>query len=634
MSKRTIHDAPTMEYDTPPCGALTRSNDSACWRVWAPQANAVTLVLYDPPDGRNRTIPMQAERGGYFVHVEPHVAEGQPYAFQLDDGPLRPDPASRRQPYGIHRPSAVIRLDRFDWAEGDWSGIRREQLVIYELHVGTFTPPGTFDAAIERLEILREMGITAVELMPVGQFPGDRGWGYDGVHPYAVQESYGGPRGLQRIVDAAHRTGLAVILDVVYNHLGPEGNYLSEFGPYLTSRYQTPWGAAFNFDDRGSDAVRAFVVDNVRQWIRDFHVDGLRLDAVHAIFDHSPRHILREIKEAADEEAARLGRPVHIIAESNLNDVRLLDRTELGGYGLSAQWSDDFHHAVHALLTGERQSYYADFGSVDQLVKAFNQTFVFDGIHSEFRGRCHGAPAGNHPGSRFVISIQNHDQIGNRPGGERFGKLLGPVEQRLAAGLLLLAPHIPLIFMGEEYGETHPFPFFCSFLDPQIARSACEGRRREFAVTEWPELVPDPQAGATYESAKLSWSWPEGSPQAGLRKLYYDLLTLRRFRLPLREFAEHSARRLEPFGEKLDVIRLDRHGNCDGTIVDLVALFNVSGQGREIPEQELPPFGLLLSSESPCYGGGRTSKSSPHVLLPFEFQIFGPKSENSSGAAS
>lgn len=629
MSKRTLHDAPTLEFSAPPCGALTRSNDSVCWRVWAPQACAVTLVLHDPPDGQNRKILMQPERDGYFTHTEPHVADGQPYTFQLDDGPQRPDPASRRQPQGIHQPSAVVRLDRFEWTEGDWPGIHREQLVIYELHVGTFTASGTFEAAVERLESLREMGITAIELMPVGQFPGDRGWGYDGVHPYAVQESYGGPRGLQQFIDAAHRTGLAVILDVVYNHLGPEGNYLSEFGPYFTDRYRTPWGAAFNFDDRGCDAVRAFVVDNVRQWIRDFHVDGLRLDAVHAIFDHSPRHIFREIKEAADEEAARLGRPVHVIAESNLNDVRLLDRTELGGHGLSAQWSDDFHHAVHALLTGERQTYYADFGDVEQLVKALNHTFVYDGIYSKFRGRRHGAPAGAHPGSRFVISIQNHDQIGNRPGGERFGKLLGPVQQRLASGLLLLSPHIPLIFMGEEYGETHPFPFFCSFLDPNIAEAASQGRRQEFAVSEWPELVPDPQAVATFESAKLSWSWPDGTPQAGLRKLYYDLLTLRRFRLPLREFAERSARRLESGGEQLDVIRLERHGSCDDAIVDLVVLFNVSGREQQIPEHELPPFSMLISSESPSYGGARTSNSPQHVLLPFEFQIFVPGSKTS-----
>lgn len=630
MSKRQLHDSQALDFDAPPCGALSRPNDSVCWRVWAPRACNVTLVLHGPPDGPKRTIVMQPERDGYFTHTEPHIAEGQVYSYRLDDGPERPDPASRWQPQGIHQPSAVVSLERFEWSEGDWPGIRREQLVIYELHVGTFTAAGTFEGAVERLESLREMGITAIELMPVGQFPGERGWGYDGVHPCAVHNGYGGPRGLQRFVDAAHRTGLAVILDVVYNHLGPEGNYLSEFGPYFTDRYFTPWGAAFNFDDRGCDAVRAFVLDNVRQWIRDFHVDGLRLDAVHAIFDHSPHHILREIKEAADEEAARLGRPVHVIAESNLNDVRILDRTEMGGYGLSAQWSDDFHHAVHALLTGERQTYYADFGGIDQLVKAFNQTFVLDGVYSTFRGRRHGASAGAHPGSRFVISIQNHDQIGNRPGGERFGKLLGQVEQRLACGLLLLAPNIPLIFMGEEYGETHPFPFFCSFLDPYIAEAARQGRREEFAVSEWPELVPDPQAVATFESAKLSWSWPEGSPQAGLRRLYYDLLTLRRFRLPLSEFAERSARRLEHAGQKQDVIRLDRHGTCDGKVVDLVAFFNVSGKAQEIPEHELPPFELLLSSESQSYAGGRTSQSSPRVLLPFEFQVFGPGSGTST----
>ncbi|HEY3967741.1 MAG TPA: malto-oligosyltrehalose trehalohydrolase [Planctomycetaceae bacterium] len=630
MSKRTLHDSTFLEFDAPPCGALTCSNDSVCWRVWAPDAHTATLVLHNPPDGESRPIPMQIERNGYFTHTEPLVAEGQPYSFRIDDGPERPDPASRRQPQGVHKPSAVVRLDQFEWSEGDWPGLRREQLVIYELHVGAFTAEGTFDAAINRLELLRELGITAVELMPIGQFPGERGWGYDGVHPYAVHESYGGPRGFQRFVDACHRTGLAVILDVIYNHLGPEGNYLAEFGPYFTGRYRTPWGAAFNYDDRGSDAVRAFVVDNARQWIRDFHVDGLRLDAVHAIFDGSPRHILRDIKDAADEEAARLGRPVHVIAESDLNDVRLLDRAELGGFGLSAQWSDDFHHAVHALLTGERHTYYADFGGVEQLVKALNQTFVYDGCYSAFRGRRHGAPVGAHPGSRFVISIQNHDQIGNRPDGERFGSLLTPARQRLAAGLLLLAPHIPLIFMGEEYGETHPFPFFCSFLDPQIAAAARHGRRQEFAAFEWHELVPDPQEVATFESARLTWSWPAETPQAGLRKLYYDLLTLRRFRLPLREFSEHTARTLERHDGKLDVVRLERRGHCDGTAVDLIAFFNVSDQTCEIPERELPPLQLLLSSESQSYFGNRTSDEPRHILLPYECQVYGPGSVKSS----
>ncbi|MGE5193233.1 MAG: malto-oligosyltrehalose trehalohydrolase [Deltaproteobacteria bacterium] len=631
MSKRTTLPEGIPQFDMPPCGALAHPNGSVCWRIWAPRARFAQLVLHGSgSDADCRMLDMQPEPGGYFTHTEPRVEEGQRYAFRLDGGPERPDPASRWQPDGVHRPSAVIRLDRFGWSEEDWPGIPRENLVIYELHVGTFTPVGTFDAAIERLEELRELGITAIELMPVCQFAGDRGWGYDGVNPYAVQNSYGGPRGLQRFVNACHRTGVAVLLDVVYNHFGPEGNYLAEFGPYFTDRHHTPWGAALNYDSGGCDAVRAFVLDNVRQWIRDYHVDGLRLDAVHAIHDESPRHILREIKEVADEEAWQLGRPVHVIAESNLNDVRLLDRAEMGGYGLSAQWSDDFHHAVHTLLTRERQMYYADFGRPEQLVKALNDTFVYDGCYSVYRGRRHGAPVGRHPGSRFVVSIQNHDQVGNRARGDRFGTLLTPAQQRLAGGLLLLAPHIPLIFMGEEYGESRPFPFFCSFPDPQIAEAARRGRRQEFAAAAWGDEVPDAQAESTFESAKLSWSWPAGSWQAGLRRLYYDLLTLRRFRLPLSEFREHAAGFAENGAVTAAILRLRRYGVCNQKTTELVALFNLTDRPRALQGEDRPAAGLLMSSESSCYGGGRTAEDPAAVLLPFEFQVFGPDTTRSA----
>lgn len=632
MSKRALLENSALEFDMPPCGALTHPNGSVSWRVWAPEVADVSLVLYEAGlDGVPRTVAMQPEPGGYFAHTEPHVAGGQRYAYRLAGGPPRPDPASRWQPDGVHRPSAVIHLDGRDpgdpleWAEGDWPGLVREKLVIYELHVGTFTAAGTFEAAIERLEELRELGITAIELMPVAQFAGERGWGYDGVHPYAVQNSYGGPRGLQRFVNACHRIGLAVLLDVVYNHLGPEGNYLAEFGPYFTDRYHTPWGAAFNFDGSGSDSVRAFVVDNARMWIRDFHVDGLRLDAVHAIFDGSPCHILRAIKDAADEEAALLGRPVHVIAESNLNDVRLIDRPERGGYGLSGLWSDDFHHAVHTLLTGEREMYYADFGRPEQLVKALNHTFVYDGCFSVYRGRRHGAPAGRHPGSRFVISIQNHDQVGNRARGERFGTLLQPAQQRLAAGLLLLSPHIPLIFMGEEYGETRPFPYFCSFTDPQIVDAVRAGRVQEFAEAHWSGHVPDPQAESTFASAKLSWDWPEGSWNAGLRRLYYDLLTLRRFRLPLSEFPEKAAGFVHDGQAHQEVIRLARRGSRGDQGMQLLAFFNITGRRQELPVEDRPAIGLLISSESACYGGVRTAEAPPETLLPFEFLVFGPE---------
>jgi maltooligosyltrehalose trehalohydrolase len=623
MCTVTVLEPNEFQPGMPPCGALAGAGGSVCWRVWAPLARTLEIVLYPEP-GECRIFDMHPEPGGYFVHTESEVEEGQRYAYRIEHGPERPDPMSRWQPDGVHRPSAVIWPDRFDWSEGDWAGLERKELVIYELHVGTFTPEGTFDAITGRLEELRELGVTAIELMPVAQFPGTRGWGYEGVHPFAVQNSYGGPRGLQRLVNACHRTGLAVILDVVHNHLGPEGNYFAEFGPYFTDRHRTPWGRAMNFDGRGSDAVRAFVLDNVRYWIRDFHVDGLRLDAVHAIYDFSPRHILREIKEAADEEARRLGRFVHVIAESDLNDVRLLDPPEAGGYGLDAQWSDDFHHALHAVLTGERSTYYADFGRPEQLVKALNQTFVYDGAYSQFRGRRHGAPVGSHPSDRFVISIQNHDQIGNRPAGERMSALVEPNQLRLAAGLLLLAPQIPLIFMGEEYGETRPFPYFCSFEDHEIIEKTRLGRREEFITLGAENNVPDPVGEQTFDSAKLSWAWPDGSRYAGLRRLYYDLLVLRRYWLPLGESQSHDSYLLENWHDRSPVLRLVRKMATDGPERELTAYFNLSGQPQTLPDAERPVGKRLLCSEAVCFGGSRGPQNPVDALWPYEFWVFGP----------
>ena len=347
--------------------------------------------------------------------------------LKLADGRELPDPASRWQPEGVNRPSAVWFPSRYSWGDGQWRGVPREDLAIYELHVGTFTPEGTLEAIIPRLPQLAELGVTAVELMPVAQFSGERNWGYDGVHPYAVQNTYGGPRALQRLIDAAHQAGLAVFLDVVYNHFGPEGNYLDLFGPYCTDRYRTPWGKAVNFDGPESDAVRRFVIDNALMWVRDFHADGLRLDAVHAIYDFSARHILAELQEAVQAEAARQNRIVHVIAESDQNDVRLVRRPEQGGYGLDGQWSDDFHHSVHALLTGQRDGYYQDFGRPEQLAKALNDVFVYDGCYSPFRRRRHGSRVGDLDRRRFVVAIQNA-----RPGGQsRAGR---PPHNALAAG--------------------------------------------------------------------------------------------------------------------------------------------------------------------------------------------------------
>jgi maltooligosyltrehalose trehalohydrolase len=562
---------------------------------------------------------MKAEERGFFSRDFEDVSEEQRYFYLLDGQRERADPASLWQPDGVAGPSAVCRTRRFAWTDQSWSGIRREDLVLYELHVGTFTPEGTFAAIIPRLPALRELGVTAVELMPVGQFPGTRNWGYDGVFPYAVQNSYGGPHGLQRLVDACHAAGLAVFLDVVYNHLGPEGNYLAEFGPYFTDRYHTPWGAALNFDGAGSDAVRDFVVDNARMWVEEYHCDGLRVDAVHAIYDFGPRHILREIQEAVAEVALRRGLPLHVIAESDLNDVRLLLPHEQGGHGLAAQWSDDFHHAIHTHLTGEGHGYYADFGRVEDLPRVLEQPFLYDGRYSRHRDRRHGAPVGELPGDRFVVCIQNHDQVGNRARGDRLNVLVDPAAYRLAASLLLLSPYVPLLFMGEEYGEEAPFPFFCSFADGKLVENVRRGRKAEFASFAWQGEVPDPQAEATFNAARLTWSWPEGSVRAGLRRLYQDLLTARRAWPALRDF--HNCKvRLLPTAENavLEMLRGER------TAGDMVqAFFNLSNQPRPVGVV-LSNATILFRSEAARYGGTRNSATPETELLPYECAVCGP----------
>jgi maltooligosyltrehalose trehalohydrolase len=602
------------------CGASALANGAVRWRVWAPRAPQVELVLIE--DGRRRVLPMQAEGRGFYSLTRAEIPEGQRYAYRLGGGPERPDPASLWQPEGVHGPSAVVRPKDFPWTDRAWKGLPLDGLVFYELHVGTFTPEGTFDAIIPRLDTLRELGVTALELMPVGQFPGTRNWGYDGVLPYAVQDSYGGVRGLQRLIDAAHARGLAVFLDVVYNHFGPEGNYLNAFGPYFADRYHTPWGSAINYDGAGSDPVREYVLDNVRLWVEEFHADGLRLDAVHAIFDASPRHILRAIKETADDAARRVGRRVEVIAESDLNDVKLLLPPERGGYGLDGQWSDDFHHAVHSLLTGERHGYYQDFGRVEDLAKVLVEPFLVAGVYSPHRDRTHGAPTQGLPGDRFVVGIQNHDQVGNRARGERFGTLLPPPAQRLAACLMLLSPHLPLLFMGEEYGEDNPFPFFCSFGDPQLVQAVRAGRQREFAAFAWQGAVPDPHAESTFASARLSWSWPEGTPRAGLRRLYRDLLTARREWPALRDFRDRTAQ-LVPASDDGCLLELVR-GGCGvepGKTVQIY--FNLTDRPQPLPGAVCGE--PLFASEAERYAGGRCAGERPGELRPRECVAFGPR---------
>ena len=609
-------------FPNPPQGALRQRDGSVVWCVWAPLSTTVSLVTLSS-EGRQE-IEMTPEGGGYYIRRQSQVDEGLPYAFKLADGRDYPDPASRWQPNGVHRPSAVFSPESHCWSDTTWRGIAREELAIYELHVGVFTLEGTFEAIIPRLPQLRSLGLTAVELMPVAQFAGDRNWGYDAVYPYAVQNSYGGPRALQRFVDAAHQAGLAVILDVVYNHLGPEGNYLAKYGPYFTDRYRTPWGMAINYDGPQSDAVRRFVIDNACMWVRDFHADGLRLDAVHTIYDLGPRHSLAEIQAAVQREAARAGRLVHVIAESNQNDVRLIRPEERGGLGLDGVWNDDFHHSIHALLTGERDGYYSDFGEPAHVAKAINDVFVYDGCYSPFRRRRHGSRVGTIDRTRFIVFVQNHDQVGNRARGDRLGTIVAAPLQRLACGLLLLSPCVPLLFMGEEYGEQRPFPFFCSFGDPVVVEGVRHGRREEFATLEfrWGSDIPDPQDSRTFDAAKLAWAWPEGSAHAQLRQLYQDLLAARRRWPALRDRRHTHARLLNDSSSKdqdaQPALLLLQRGGDDG----LLAVGNLSMQSLSLAALNLDGRKLLLSTEDASYGGGRSRDHSLEHIHPHELLVF------------
>lgn len=596
------------------CGALLfNDRDSArgasgpptgvCWRVWAPHASRVDLVLQE--DGQQAQHVLQRLERGYHELTLASIAEGQRYAYRLDGGPARPDPCSLSQPDGVDGFSAVVFPEHFTWHDQTWRGVARRDLVIYELHVGTFTPEGTFDAIVPRLQTLKELGITAIELMPVAQFSGTRNWGYDGALLYAVQNSYGGPNGLQRLVDACHAAGLGIILDVVYNHLGPEGNYLREFAPYFTDRYKTPWGDAVNYDDKASDCVREFVLENVRMWLDDFHIDGLRLDAVHAIYDMSAKHLLRAIREVADDVQIATGRAIHIIAESDLNDPKFVLPPERGGCGVDAQWADDFHHAVHAFLTGERDGYYMDYGDAAQLAAAFQTPFVYAGHYSPHRDRLHGAPVPpDFTGDRFVTFVQNHDQIGNRARGDRLSALLTPAQQRLAASMLLLSPYVPLLFMGEEYGEANPFPFFCSFRDETLVQAVREGRKREFAAFVNQGPIPDPQAVDTFASARLHWEWLEGTLHAGLRRLIADLLRARREWPALHEFRVCSAELL-PDAAKATILRVRRN--------QIAIFFNLIAVSQPFEDTSGP---ILFSSEWSQYLGNRRGEEV--MLHPWE----------------
>ena len=493
------------------------------FRVWAPRLKSASVVIQEP----RRVVPMHLEGEDEFAVFVPGLGAGADYRFLTDTGVERPDPVSRFQPFGVHGPSRVVDPEAFRWTDQSWKGLPLKDYVIYELHTGTFTEDGTFESIIPNLGYLRDVGVTAIELMPVAEFPGKRNWGYDGVDPYAPQSSYGGPAALKRLIDASHREGLAVVLDVVYNHLGPEGNYLSEFATYFTEQYRTPWGGAINYDGPDSDGVRRYVIDNALYWLTEYHVDALRLDAIHGIFDFGARHVLEELADAFHRQATELGRLAWLIAESDLNDVRVIKSVSQGGYGLDAQWSDDYHHCLYTVLTGDRHGYFVDFGELRDLAKSLTEGFVYDGKRSVYRRRRHGSSSKERSGQQFVVFTQNHDQIANALGGKRLSQLISPEQQKLAAAVLLCAPFIPLLFMGQEYGEMAPFHYFTDHGDEALAEAVREGRRRETgALTPGGEFV-DPQNARTFQDCKLDWHLAETAPHQGILRFYRDLIAAR-----------------------------------------------------------------------------------------------------------
>lgn len=497
------------------------------FKVWAPHCTRMGLIL--EPFANPRRVEMNCEEDMIFTTTLEGVSLGCRYMYLVNGVQRRPDPVTRWQPEGIHGPSALVDPGAYTWGDGGWHGLTMKELIMYELHVGTFTEEGSFVAVIPYLPYLREeLGVTAIELMPVAEFPGRRGWGYDGVHLYAPHSGYGGPEGLKALVDACHRNGMAVVLDVVYNHLGPEGNYLRDFGPYFTDRYKTPWGEAVNYDGEGSAGVRRYIIDNALYWVTEYHVDALRLDAIHGIFDESPAHILRELNDAVQAQAKRLGRTVLVIAESDLNDSKVVTPVEEGGYGLAGQWNEDYHHAVHARLTGERDGYYVDFGALDDITQALSHGFVYEGQDSVFRGQPHGTSVRHISGERFVVFAQNHDQVGNRAEGGRLVTLIPFEAVKLAAALVLWSPYVPLLFMGEEYGEPAPLQYFTSFFDEALAEAVRRGRRKEFAGFSWSTDVPDPQDPATFERSKLHLELRNKPPHRQLLAFYKELIRLRK----------------------------------------------------------------------------------------------------------
>lgn len=574
-------------------GAQYLGGGTCSFCVWAPLPQSVGIRVVAP---EVRDIPLTREPHGYYAAVAEGVEPGTRYFVRVDGDDL-PDPCSQSQPEGVHGPSEVVDPE-FVWTDDSWAGSPLEAYVIYELHVGTFTPEGTFDAVIPHLDALKDLGITAVELMPVAQFPGARNWGYDGVDLYAVQNSYGGPEGLKRLVNACHERGLAVVLDVVYNHLGPEGNYLKRFGPYFTGHYHTPWGDAVNFDHGGSDGVREFFIENARQWFEDYHIDALRLDAIHAILDGSARPFLWELADRVKNVRDRVGRRIYLMPESDLNDPRVIREPDIGGFGHDAQWNDDFHHAVHALLTEEQRGYYADFGRVNDLAKAYEEGFIYSGQYSAYRDRRHGVSTHDVAARKFIVFSQNHDQIGNRARSDRLNTIAGHEALKVSTAAVILSPYIPMLYMGQEYGETAPFFYFVDHGDPELREAVRKGRKREFAGFGWEAEPPDPSDEETFSQSRLQHALKKSSPYKEILAYTAALLRLRR-EYPCCGTLSNRRLRAFPFEARRILVL---HRWAEGERAVIVLSFNRIEVDMPI---EFPsgPWGRILDSTAREFGG-------------------------------
>ncbi|MCZ4222385.1 malto-oligosyltrehalose trehalohydrolase [Pedobacter rhodius] len=572
-------------------------NEEGLAEIWLWAPDFLTILIHVKK--LKHSLEMSKQELGYWFLQTDKISPLDEYSFELIPIPEKQeytkkksqtwaDPASLLQNNGVSGPSNAFDLKAFKWTDQNWKGIELKDFIIYELHTGTFTADGNFSSIINKLDYLVDLGITAIEIMPVAQFPGNRNWGYDGVYPFAVQNTYGGPNALQQLVNSCHQKGIAVILDVVYNHFGPEGNSFTEFGPYFTDKYHTPWGSAINYDDAGCDAVRTFFIENALMWFRDFHVDALRLDAVHAIKDFSPIHILSEIKTYTQKLSEFTGKPYKLIAELDLNDNRFINSQLQGGYGMDGQWIDEFHHALRVSAGQEQTGYYADFNGVEHLAKSYNDAYVYDGQYSAHRQRKFGLPAKNNPGEQFIVFSQNHDQVGNRMLGERTSTLVSFEMMKLMAGAVFCAPFLPLIFMGEEWAETNPFQFFISHSDQELIEAVRKGRKAEFAAFHNEQETPDPQAESTFNQSKLDWTKTVPGKHKIMHSYYKKLIRLRKENPVL-----NTLDRINTHAEALTdqkIVLLKRNGKSQ----HLIIVLNFSNKKQNIPAADFTGHWLLL----------------------------------------